>query len=237
MPGIFIVFEGGDGVGKSTQAELLTDWLIAQGRDVVRTFEPGDGPVNAQIRHILLSRSTENLAPRAEALLFAADKAQHVASVVEPALERGAVVVSDRYVDSTLAYQGAGRVLETGAVERINRWATGDLRPDLTVLLDLDHRAGLASAGDADRMESAGGDFHARVREGFLELAARDPAHYLVLPARDDRGAIAHAVRERVASLLVDPDAVGDGPDVSRRGVLGALFRAELSDPAATLEP
>ena len=149
MQGIFIVFEGGDGVGKSTQAALLAEWLDARGREVVRTFEPGDGPVNAQIRHILLSRSTENLSPRAEALLFAADKAQHVASLVLPALDRGAVVVSDRYVDSTLAYQGAGRVLDMGEVERMNRWATDELRPDLTVLLDLDPTMGLAGIAEA----------------------------------------------------------------------------------------
>lgn len=136
-------------------------------------------------------------------------------------------MVSDRYVDSTLAYQGAGRVLETGEVERINRWATDDLRPDLTVLLDLDHTAGLASVGEADRMESAGGDFHARVRDGFLELADRDPARYLVLPARDDRQAIADAVRARVAALVTDPDAAGDGPDVSRRGCWARCSRPE----------
>lgn len=236
MQGIFIVFEGGDGVGKSTQAALLAEWLDARGREVVRTFEPGDGPVNAQIRHILLSRSTENLSPRAEALLFAADKAQHVASLVLPALGRGAVVVSDRYVDSTLAYQGAGRVLDMGEVERMNRWATDELRPDLTVLLDLDPTMGLAGIAEADRMESAGDDFHARVRAGFLEQAERDPARYLVLPARDSRAAIADAVRARVAELL-DPDADAEGPDVSRRGLLGALFAPESRPDEASADP
>ncbi|WP_232549116.1 dTMP kinase [Propioniciclava soli] len=223
MRGIFIVFEGGDGVGKSTQAELLTAWLTSRGREVVRTFEPGDGPVNAQIRRILLSRATENLSPRAEALLFAADKAQHVDALVRPALARGAVVVSDRYVDSTLAYQGAGRVLELAEVERVNRWATDDLRPDLTVLLDLDPTLGLAGIADADRMEAAGGDFHARVRAGFLALAERDPARYLVLPARDSREAIADAVRVRVAALL--------GPDASGR----AASDPKLSDAPGRL--
>lgn len=220
MRGIFIVFEGGDGVGKSTQAALLAEWLAAQGREVVRTFEPGDGPVNARIREILLSRATEDLAPRAEALLFAADKAQHVATVVEPALARGAVVVCDRYVDSTLAYQGAGRVLDVAEVERVNRWATAGLLPDLTVLLDLDPAAGLASVGVHDRMESAGDDFHARVRAGFLTLAGRDPDRHLVLPARDDRRVIADAVARRVAGLLADADGV----------------RA-LSEPTGTMEP
>ena len=224
MRGTFVVFEGGDGVGKSTQADLLAGWLAEHGREVVRTFEPGDGPVNAQIRQILLSRSTENLGPRAEALLFAADKAQHVHAIVGPALERGAVVVCDRYVDSTLAYQGAGRVLELDAVERINRWATDDLRPDLTVLLDLAPETGLAGIETHDRMESAGAEFHRRVREGFLELAERDPARYLVLPARDPITALAERIRERVAELLSGPH-----DEIGRRGLLSALF-----DPEAT---
>lgn len=230
-----MVFEGGDGVGKSTQAGLLADWLADQGREVVRTFEPGDGPVNAQIRQILLSRSTDNLAPRAEALLFAADKAQHVHSIVRPALERGAVVVCDRYVDSTLAYQGAGRVLDMAVVERINWWGTDDLRPDLTVLLDLEPETGLAAIEAHDRMESAGAAFHARVREGFLALAERDPARYLVLPAREPVTALAERIRERVAGLLN-----GEHHDeVGRRGLLSALFDPdqEVSDGTGRLSP
>lgn len=233
MQGAFVVFEGGDGVGKSTQAGLLADWLTEQGREVVRTFEPGDGPVNAQIRQILLSRSTENLGPRAEALLFAADKAQHVHSIVRPALERGAVVVCDRYVDSTLAYQGAGRVLDTAEVERINWWGTDDLRPDLTVLLDLAPEAGLGGIDEHDRMESAGADFHERVRAGFLELAERHPERYLVLAARDPITAIAERVRERVADLLA-----GEPTDeVGRRGLLSALFDPEVSDGPDMVSP
>ncbi|MBB1503044.1 dTMP kinase [Propioniciclava sp. MC1683] len=234
VQGAFVVFEGGDGVGKSTQAGLLAEWLSDQGREVVRTFEPGDGPVNAQIRQILLSRATENLGPRAEALLFAADKAQHVHSIVRPALERGAVVVCDRYVDSTLAYQGAGRVLDVGEVERINWWGTDDLRPDLTVLLDLAPETGLAGIESHDRMESAGAEFHARVREGFLALAERDPARYLVLPARDPITAIAERIRERVAELLSGTHH----HEVGRRGLLSALFdpdrgpEDEVSEPA-----
>ena len=224
MTGTFVVFEGGDGVGKSTQAGLLAEWLVERGRDVVRTFEPGDGPVNAQIRQILLSRTTENLAPRAEALLFAADKAQHVHSLVRPALERGAVVVCDRYVDSTLAYQGAGRVLDMDEVERINWWGTDDLRPDLTILLDLAPEHGLGGIDEHDRMESAGHAFHERVRAGFLERAARHPERYLVLPARDPITAIAERVREAVTHLR---DGSDRGPEVGRRGLLSALF-----DPA-----
>ena len=228
MQGAFVVFEGGDGVGKSTQAGLLAEWLSDQGREVVRTFEPGDGPVNAQIRQILLSRATENLGPRAEALLFAADKAQHVHSIVRPALERGAVVVCDRYVDSTLAYQGAGRVLDVDEVERINWWGTDDLRPDLTVLLDLEPETGLGGIDEHDRMESAGAAFHQRVREGFLELAERHPERYLVLPAREPITALAERIRERVADLLAHPDR----HEVGRRGFLSALF-----DPEREPEP
>lgn len=202
MSGLFVVFEGGDGVGKSTQARLLASWLDGRGVRTVVTHEPGDTPVGRRIREILLSPETGTLSPRAEALLFAADKAQHVDEVVLPALRRGAVVISDRFVDSTLAYQGAGRVLDMAEVERINRWATLDLRPDLTIVLDLHPDEGVGAVVEKDRMELAGDAFHARVREGFLELSTRDPERYLVLPARGDRDSIAAVVRQRVASLL-----------------------------------
>jgi dTMP kinase len=122
--GVFIVFEGGDGVGKTTQVDLLCGWLTNAGHEVVRTFEPGDTAVGAMIRRIVLDPATGEMSPRAEALLYAADKAQHLFSVVRPALQRGAVVVCDRYVDSMLAYQGAGRVLQLTDLEGIARWAT-----------------------------------------------------------------------------------------------------------------
>lgn len=200
--GIFIVFEGGDGVGKSTQARTLADWVTAQGREVVLTFEPGDTVTGAKLRQIVLDPATGDLSPRAEALLYAADKAQHVHEVVLPALLRGAVVISDRYVDSMLAYQGAGRVLEPERVEQVARWATADLLPDLTVLLDLEPEQGLATIVQKDRVEGAGPDFHLRARQFFLDLAARDPDHYLVLPARTGIQRLAQLVRERVAPLL-----------------------------------
>lgn len=202
MAGLFIVFEGGDGVGKSTQARLLADWLAEQGYEVARTFEPGDTRAGAVMRQIVLDPATGDLSPRAESLLYAADKAQHIHEVVRPALERGAMVVSDRYVDSFLAYQGAGRGLGTDRIEGIARWATEDLLPDLTVLLDLDPEQGVGGIEQPDRLEAAGLEFHARVRTEFLELAARDPEYYLVLPARTDKEGIAAVVRERVASLL-----------------------------------
>jgi dTMP kinase len=202
MGGLFVVFEGGDGVGKSRQTEWLASWLGEQGLEVVRTFEPGDSPVGQQIRRIVLSPDTRALSPRAEALLYAADKAQHVDAVVRPALARGAVVISDRYVDSTLAYQGAGRVLDRDEVEWINRWATEDLRPDVTVLMDLDPSEGVGSLAERDRIEAEPDDFHARVRAGFLDLAARDPERYLVLAARDPKETNRARVRARVAALL-----------------------------------
>ncbi len=211
MPGVFVVFEGGDGVGKSTQVARLVDGLTDQGYDVVRTFEPGDSAAGQQIRNLLLDPATGDLAPRAEALLYAADKAHHLQTVVRPALARGAVVVCDRYVDSMLAYQGAGRVLVHDEVERIARWATEDLRPDLTVLLDVEPHRAVGQKVALDRLEAAGTDFHLSARAYFLALAARDPEHYLVLDARDDRDAIAAAVRARLARLLPAAPAPGDG--------------------------
>jgi dTMP kinase len=200
--GIFIVFEGGDGVGKTTQVDILCKWLANAGHDVLKTFEPGDSTVGAMIRQIVLDPATGEMSPRAEALLYAADKAQHVFAVVRPALERGAVVVCDRYVDSMLAYQGAGRVLQLADLERIAHWATEDLQPDLTVVLDAELRDGVHAKSDKDRLESAGEKFHERTRLFFLELARREPERYLVLDARASREEIAAWVAARVAPLL-----------------------------------
>ncbi|WP_299056806.1 dTMP kinase [uncultured Nocardioides sp.] len=200
--GVFVCFEGGEGAGKSTQSRLLVEALRASGHVVRPTYEPGDTPVGARLREILLDPATGDLAPRTEALIYAADKAEHVATVVEPALARGEVVVTDRYVDSTLAYQGAGRTLATDEVEHVARWATDDLRPDLTVLLDLDPTAGMARFTGRDRIEGAGEEFHVRVRQGFLDLAAADPGSYLVLDARAPVEETHAAVRERVEALL-----------------------------------
>ena len=200
--GVFIVFEGGDGVGKTTQVELLCEWLADAGHEVVKTFEPGDSTVGAMIRHIVLDPATGEMSPRAEALLYAADKAQHIFSVVGPALRRGAVVVCDRYVDSMLAYQGGGRVLQLEDVERIARWATEDLQPDLTVVLDAELSDGVHAKSTKDRLESAGDLFHERTRLFFLDLARRAPQRYLVLNARAPREEIAAQVAARAAPLL-----------------------------------
>ena len=200
--GLFVVLEGGDGTGKSTQQRLLSDALGAHGVDHVVTFEPGDSWLGREIRRLVLSPESGAITPRAEALLYIADKAQHVAEVVEPALARGAVVVCDRYVDSTLAYQGAGRVLEVAEIESVARWATGDLRPDLTIVLDLEPESGLATIDRLDRIEAAGADLHRRVREGFRDLAARDPEHYLVVPARSGPpGEISVTILRRLLQL------------------------------------
>jgi dTMP kinase len=200
--GLFVVFEGGDGVGKTTQVELCCQWLGEQGYDVVRTFEPGDSTIGSAIRRMVLDPATTEISPRAEALLYAADKAQHLFTVVRPALARGAVVVCDRYVDSMLAYQGAGRVLAAAEVEQVARWATENLRPHLTVVLDTEPGQAVYAKADPDRLEAAGEVFHEAVRQRFLELARREPEHYLVLDARGTKDAIAARVRERLTPLL-----------------------------------
>lgn len=210
--GLFVVLEGGDGAGKSTQARLLGQWLTEQGVDHRLTHEPGDTWLGQHVRRLVLGRDSGAIGPRAEALLYAADKAQHVDEVVLPALAAGQVVVSDRYVDSTLAYQGAGRRVPTDGLEQVARWATQDLRPDLTVLLDVEPAQGVHAKAELDRLESAGADLHERARRLFCDLAAADPERYLVLAARDSRGQIAARVRERLWPLLVGAGLVGAGP-------------------------
>ena len=201
-PGLFVALEGGEGAGKSTQAKRLEAWLRDEGYDVLLTHEPGDTEIGQQLRRIVLDPATGPMSDRTETLLYAADKAEHVDRVVLPALARGAVVVTDRYVDSTLAYQGAGRSLRDEEVEWIARWATGDLRPHLTVLLDLDPQAGLTRFDERDRIESESAEFHERVRAMFLRLAAADPERYLVVDARRPAEEIERLVRERVEPLL-----------------------------------
>lgn len=220
LPGVFVAFEGGDGAGKSTQADLLATWLRDQHGatagdtggdtvgDVVRTREPGGTTVGLAIRQVLLHG--EDLAPRAEALLFAADRAHHIATVVRPALERGATVVSDRYMDSSIAYQAAARGLAATDIESLSLWATEHLRPDLTVLLDLDPALGRGRVGSApDRLEREGDGFHARVRTGFLDLAARSPQRYLVLDATQDQQSLQEMVRARMGAMGLAPRAAG----------------------------
>ncbi|MDR0847925.1 MAG: dTMP kinase [Propionibacteriaceae bacterium] len=201
MAGLFIVFEGGDGAGKTTQSARLVSWLRERGLDVVHTFEPGDTEVGQAVRGLVLHSRTD-MAPRAEALLYAVDKAQHVAEVVRPALEAGKIVVCDRYVDSAIAYQGAGRALDIDEVTRLMWWAASDLRPDLTVLLDVRVDQGVEDVENPDRMESAGVEFHERVRAHFLALAAQDPGRYFIANGRDPKDEVTAQIRERVESLL-----------------------------------
>jgi dTMP kinase len=201
--GVFVCFEGGEGSGKSTQSQLLRDALVADGHSVVLTFEPGDTVVGKEVRRIVLSPETGDLDDRTEALLYAADKAEHVERVIAPALSRGAVVITDRYVDSTLAYQGAGRDLADREVERVARWATGDLRPHLTVLLDLAPQQGLTRFEERDRIEGESLEFHERVREMFLQLASGSPEHYLVVDARRPVAEITREISARLRPLLI----------------------------------
>ncbi len=207
-PGLFVVFEGGEGAGKSTQVKRLAAVLEERGVEVVITREPGATPVGVRIRQLLLDPAT-SLSPRAEAMLYAADRAQHVATVVRPALERGAVVISDRYVDSSLAYQGAGRALPQEEVAQLSRWATEGLVPDVTLLLDIDPAIGLARAtGSPDRIEQESLTFHHAVRQGFLDLAAADPDRYLVVSAMQSPDEVHAAVVARVLPLAPSPSLV-----------------------------
>lgn len=211
-PGLWITLEGGDGTGKSTQAALLEQWLRSRGRAVVRTREPGGTDVGLLVREIVLHHRGE-VSPRAEALLYAADRAQHVATLVRPAIERGEVVVQDRYLDSSVAYQGAGRVLDPREIRELSLWAAGGALPDLTVLLDLDPAVARARLDEADkpfdRLEAEKADFHARVREAYLALAAAEPDRFLVVDAALAENEIADLLRDRVAALLDPAGRVG----------------------------
>ena len=212
MTGLFVSFEGGDGAGKSTQSRALAGWLEGRGERVLSTFEPGDSALGAVLRDAV--QHGEDLDARTEALLYAADRAHHVATVVRPALARGEVVLTDRYLDSSVAYQGVGRGLGAEAVERLSLWATDGLLPDLTVLLDIEPVAGLARlTGAPDRLERAGDEFHRRARQAFLDRAAADPGRWLVLDAVAPAQELAAPIRERVGALL---DARRVAPGVNR---------------------
>jgi dTMP kinase len=238
--GIFVVFEGGEGAGKSTQVHRLAQALTADGRDVVVTREPGATDVGARIRSLVLAGGADAPSPRAEALLYAADRAHHVTTVVRPALARGAVVISDRYVDSSLAYQGAGRTLPVQEISWLSSWATGGLKPDLVVLLDVDPSVGLdrvSSRGlGRDRLESESQSFHERVRYAFLDLAAADPKRYLVLDAARPPEEISGAVGDRVGALLAAEDAhSGTTPAAAPTGS-GPAHRSRR-DPSGAQDP
>ena len=225
LEGYFVVFEGGEGAGKSTQIAAFVEWLEARGADVVTTREPGGTEIGSRVREVLLDKGATEMDPRAEALLYAADRAQHVAQVIRPALAAGKVVVSDRFVDSSLAYQGAGRDLGIDEIGELSEWATGGLMPDLVFFLKIEPSAGLERAGaDLDRLESAGGDFHQKVAAAYLELAARFPQRIVVLDASRSKEQvheeILKAYGERAGRHLPEPTLARDfappGPPMPR---------------------
>ena len=204
--GLFIAFEGGEGAGKTTQARLVAIWLREQGYDVVTTHEPGATKIGMRLRALLLDTTHAGMSAHCEALLYAADRAEHVAKVIEPALERGAVVITDRYIDSSLAYQGAGRGQAIADIASLNSWATDGREPDLTVLLDMDPAEGLSRrTRSADRLEAEPLDFHRRVRAGFLTLARSKPEHYLTIDATAPLGVITEQIKDRIREVLPDP--------------------------------
>ena len=199
--GIFIVFEGGEGTGKSTQSILLKAWLEQEGETVVLSREPGGSDLGIEIRKILLSHSTGEISPRAEALLYAADRAHHVFSVIRPALAAGEVVISDRYFDSSIAYQGAGRVLEPGEVARISRWASESLFPTLTIVIDLPAEIGLGRLKSKDRLEAQPLAFHERVRQEFLQISLLDPERYIIIDGNQSIDDIHAYIIKRVSEI------------------------------------
>ena len=201
-PGAFIAFEGGEGAGKSTQEQLLAEHLIAASHEVVRTREPGGTPAAEAMRNIVLSPQYLGLDARSEALLFAAARGEHVARVIRPALDRGAVVVCDRYLDSSVAYQGYGRDLGAEKVRDLSLWATNNLLPDLTIVLDIDPLLGLTRITNPDRLEAEPIEYHVRVRAAFLAIAGADSERYLVLDATLPKGEIAAVIAGRVDRLL-----------------------------------
>ncbi len=205
MSGLFVTFEGGDASGKTTQIELLASWLKDQGRVVVVTREPGGSDLGNELREIVLHRRGF-IAPRAEALIYAADRAHHIHEVVRPALERGEVVLQDRYLDSSVAYQGAGRVLDPQEVKGVSLWATEGLMPDVTILLDVPAGVGMERQAQQerqyDRLEAEALDFHERVRESFLAIAAEQPERVTVIDGTRSIGDIHAVVTQRVSAAL-----------------------------------
>ena len=200
-----VVFEGGEGAGKSTQSSALADYLHARGHRVRRTREPGGTPAAEAIRAVLLDPANAGLDDRAEALLFAAARGDHAARVIRPALDAGEIVVCDRYLDSSVAYQGIARGLGAQRVADLSLWATGGLIPDLTIVLDVDPALGLARVVGPDRLEAEPLEWHQRVRQGFLDIAAESPDRYLVLDASRPAEDLAVQIATVVSDLVGDP--------------------------------
>jgi dTMP kinase len=235
-PGWFVAVEGGDGVGKSTQIAAVAGWLRGRGFEVVTTREPGGTPLGVEVRELVLHAREHRLGPRAEALLFAADRADHLEEVVRPALERGAIVVTDRHVDSSVAYQSGGRGLPAGEVAALSAFATDGVRPDLVVLLDLDPAVARARreerTGAPDKLEAEAGDFHDRVRAAFLARAKQDPERYLVIDASQGPLILTGAIQDRLENLL--PLSASEAEALARReAALAAAIAKEREFQAA----
>jgi dTMP kinase len=208
--GVLIAFEGGEGAGKTTQARLAAIWLTDHGYDVVNTQEPGATKIGMRLRAILLDKESVGLSGPAETLLYAGDRAEHVATVIRPALERGAIVITDRYVDSSLAYQGYGRHQPVEEIAKVNQWATGGLQPDLTIVLDVPSDIGLSRvAPSPDRMEAEPREFQERVRRGFRALAEAEPHRYLLIDAGEPQAEITRQIQDRIRAILPDPIPAG----------------------------
>lgn len=203
--GLFISLEGIDGVGKSTQSDLLEEYLRELGQPVVRTFEPGGTELGQEIRHLLLHRKGD-VAPRSEALLYAADRAHHVATKVRPALERGEAVITDRYLDSSVAYQGVGRELNAEDVRAISMFAVENLLPDLTILLDLEASAAMArrskTGAEPDRLEREKVEFFEAVRQAYLAMAKAEPQRWLIVDASQTVDQMQAQIRARIDQVL-----------------------------------
>lgn len=203
--GTFVAFEGPDAAGKSTQVARLAERLRSAGREVVATFEPGDSRIGPEVRHLVLDVASDGLDVRAEALLYAADRAEHVAAVIRPALERGAVVITDRYVDSSIAYQGAGRDLGRDEIAELSAFATRGLVPDLTIVLDVPADVRRARIGtDVDRLEGEAEQFHERVRQAFLDRAAAEPDRYLVVDGTHSADELSEVIAEAVEKVMIE---------------------------------
>ena len=226
--GLFLALEGGESAGKSTQARLIADWLREQGYDVVRTHEPGATRAGRRLRTLLLDTTHAGMSSYAEAMMYAADRAEHVASVIEPALARGAIVITDRYIDSSLAYQGAGRGLPTAEIVQLNNMATGGRMPDLTILLDMPPEAALARRGRSpDRLEAEPPEFHRRVRARFLALAHAEPSRYLVIDAIRPADVIIQEIKDRIREILPGPTPHIAEPDT---GPIPAITETDVPE-------
>lgn len=247
--GVFITFEGGDGSGKSTQIQSVREWFESRGREVIVTREPGGTELGTEIRR-LVQNGPEDVDARTEALLYAADRAYHVATVIGPALERGAVVLGDRYIDSSLAYQGAARSLGVDEIASLSAWATQGLYPSLTFLLDLPPEVGARRRTDApDRMERESMDFHERVRHQYLRLADAEPERIVVIDAvgtvdevfSEIRGVLVERFEGGVATIDEADDApvsapAQDTPASSSEAPEESASSAESSVPEAAPE-